>query len=202
MTVKLLALDFNGVLDSNRVYILPDGSEAVRCYRGDGVGIERLRALGVPTIVISQETAPVIAHRCAKLGVTCWQGVGDKLAVLTMIATARGVSIDEIAYLGNDVNDLDCLKAVGRPYIVRDAEPALYDHGFRNTTRNGGEGAVRELCDLLADEIEQIQRPALSGLVTADPPAALYGSPITLNIDRRQLGWAVSNGGAGWGWSP
>ena len=182
MTVKLLVLDFNGVLDSNMVYVMPDGSEAVRCYRGDGVGIARLRALSIPTVVISQETAPVVGLRCAKLGIACHQGVADKLAQLTLVAAAYGVQLDEIAYVGNDVNDLACLTAVGFPFVVADAEPELHaalplgplsTNGYL-TRRKGGEGAVREVCELIA------KREARG----------------------RDLSRTVSNGGDGVVWSP
>ena len=166
--VKLLITDFDGVWTDDAVYVDQTGVESVRCLRADGFGITRLQAAGVPVIVLSAEANPVVAARCKKLGVSCFQGLDDKLATLRRLCDTDGkllAPLSEIAYMGNDVNDIECLKAVGFPVIVKNAEDAVFNamdaQPDRNviptgrayvTRRAGGYGAVREVCDLILEE--------------------------------------------------
>jgi N-acylneuraminate cytidylyltransferase len=147
--IKLLVLDFDGVLTDNRVIVGQDGHEAVVCSRGDGLGIEMVRAAGVEVVVISKEKNPVVAARCRKLAVECIQGCDEKLAALIEKAGRGGLKRDEIAYVGNDINDLECLRWVGLPVAVCDAAPEVLAIAKLATTKPGGFGAVREICDLL-----------------------------------------------------
>lgn len=150
--VKLLVLDHDGVLTDNHVYTDQHGNETCRYYRGDGVGIERLRALGVPVVVISGEVNPVVAVRCEKLRLTCFQGEQRKLDRLHWLVSLTGCTLSEVAYVGNDVNDLECLEAVGHPCIPADAEIDLWENdAFLSLTAIGGDGCVREICDLIAE---------------------------------------------------
>jgi YrbI family 3-deoxy-D-manno-octulosonate 8-phosphate phosphatase len=147
-TIRLVAFDFDGVFTDNAVYVFQDGTEAVRCFRGDGMGLEKLTALGVDLVIISTETNPVVSARARKLGIPCVQGCKDKRAALDHMAREKGISLAEVAFVGNDVNDLPCLTAVGLPVIVQDAHPDVIPYGRYRTTSPGGRGAVRELCDL------------------------------------------------------
>jgi len=147
-TIRLVAFDFDGVFTDNAVYVFQDGSEAVRCFRGDGIGLEKLRSLGVDVAIISTETNPVVSARAGKLGIPCVQGCKDKRAALDDMAREKGISLAEVAFVGNDINDLSCLTAVGLPVIVQDAHPEVIPYGRYRTTFPGGRGAVRELCDL------------------------------------------------------
>ena len=83
------------------------------CDRGDGHGISLLRDFGLPLVVLSTETNPVVAARCQKLELECVQGVDDKLAALRRLIHDRGAALSNTIYVGNDINDLSCLKAVG-----------------------------------------------------------------------------------------
>jgi len=148
-TIRLVAFDFDGVFTDNAVYVFQDGSEAVRCCRGDGIGLEKLRSLGVNLAIISTETNPVVSARARKLGIPCVQGCKDKRAALEDMAREKGISLAEVAFVGNDINDLSCLSAVGLPVIVQDAHPDVIPYGRYRTTSPGGRGAVRELCDLI-----------------------------------------------------
>jgi len=147
-TIRLVAFDFDGVFTDNAVYVFQDGSEAVRCFRGDGLGLEKLRALGVDVAIISTETNPVVSARARKLRIPCVQNCKDKRAALADMAREKAISLAEVAFVGNDVNDLPCLTAVGLPVIVRDAHPDVIRYARYRTTCPGGRGAVRELCDL------------------------------------------------------
>ena len=147
--VRLLVLDFDGVLTDNRVIVREDGREAVACHRGDGWGIARLREAGVSIIVLSTETNGVVKARCDKLKLECIQGCDDKHSALERLARERGIEAANIAYVGNDVNDLACLRWVGLPISVADGEPEARRAARLVTTRRGGDGAVREVAEWL-----------------------------------------------------
>lgn len=146
--IRLIAFDFDGVFTDDMVYVSQDGSEAVRCFRGDGIGLQKLVCLGVESVIISTETNPVVSVRAAKLKIRCIQGVGDKRAVLEEFAGERGFAMSEVAFVGNDINDLPALRCVGLPIIVKNAHPDVIEHAIYQTSCPGGHGAVREICDL------------------------------------------------------
>ena len=143
--VRLLVLDFDGVLTDNRVLVNEDGVEAVWCHRGDGLGIAQIKRLGVDIIVISTETNPVVTARCRKLDVHCIQGCSDKLAALKALAKERRIGPDSIAYVGNDVNDLSCMEWVAMPIAVADAVEQIRMMSRAITSRRGGWGVVQEI---------------------------------------------------------
>ena len=145
---RLVAFDFDGVFTDNMVYVSEEGQEWVRCYRGDGLGLRKLERLGISTIVLSTEVNPVVEVRCRKLKIPCVQGLEDKLSSLRNIVRDQGISLAEVAYVGNDINDLACLKEVGLPIVVQDAHPDVVPSARYQTRTSGGEGAVREVCDL------------------------------------------------------
>ncbi len=150
--IRLLVLDFDGVLTDNRVVVHQDGSEAVHCDRSDGLGVERLLAGGrVEIAVLSKETNPVVAARCRKLKLPCAQGHDDKLPQLVKMAAERGLGAEQIAYVGNDVNDLEVMAWCGVAIAVADAYPQALAAADLVTRRPGGHGAVREVCDLLLE---------------------------------------------------
>ena len=147
--IKLLLLDFDGVMTDNRVLVDETGREAVWCSRGDGFGIGRVRAVGIEVMVISMEANPVVAARCGKLMIACVQDCDDKLAEVRELAAARSLAPQQIAFVGNDVNDIECLRWVGFPVVVADAESEVLPFARWVTSRKGGYGAVREVCSLL-----------------------------------------------------
>ena len=146
--IRLVAFDFDGVFTDNTVYVLRDGSEMVRCFRGDGLGLRKLEQAGIETVIISTETDPVVSARSRKLGIRCIQGCEDKKGALETIVKEMGISMAQVAFLGNDINDLSCLTSVGLPMVVQDAHPDVLPHARYQTIRQGGHGAVREICDL------------------------------------------------------
>lgn len=147
--LSLLLLDFDGVLTNNRVSVDQTGTESVTCHRGDGWGIARLRDAGVRVEVVSTETNPVVAARCAKLGIRCHQGIADKRAAVGRIVADAKLSPRQVAFVGNDVNDLGALEQVGVPIVVADATPAAKAAAIWVTERIGGDGAVREVADAI-----------------------------------------------------
>jgi YrbI family 3-deoxy-D-manno-octulosonate 8-phosphate phosphatase len=121
----------------------------VTVSRADGAGVEALRRAGVPVLILSRETNPVVAARGRKLGVEVLQGVEDKAEALNRWAETAGVSLARSAYLGNDVMDLPAMALVGWPVAVADAHPLALAAARIVLERTGGHGAVRELADLV-----------------------------------------------------
>src|SRR3569833_2568385 len=145
--IQLVVFDFDGVFTVFCVLVLVVGCEVVLCNRSDGLGIERARAAGLNMLVLSKEQNPVVGARCRKLKLDYIQGCDDTAARLQQLAHERGIALARIAYLGNDINDLPCLKLVGLPASVADAYPEIVPHCVLVTQRAGGHGAVREFCD-------------------------------------------------------
>jgi 3-deoxy-D-manno-octulosonate 8-phosphate phosphatase (KDO 8-P phosphatase) len=146
--IRLVAFDFDGVFTDNMVFVFEDGSEAVRCFRSDGIGLKKLKKLGVETVIISTESNPVVSARARKLKIRCFQNCEDKRKTLESLAQEMGISLTEIAFVGNDINDLSCLTSVGLPIVVKDAHPEVIPLAAYRTRNCGGHGAVREVCDL------------------------------------------------------
>ncbi len=146
--IKLIVFDFDGVLTDNTVIVFDDGTEAVRCSRGDGLGLKQLKQLGLETFVLSTESNPVVAKRCEKLDIRCFYNCPDKFSVLTAEVSKLNLTMSQVSYVGNDVNDMECLQAVGLPILVKDAHQDVLPLGRYRTRALGGRGAVREICDL------------------------------------------------------
>jgi YrbI family 3-deoxy-D-manno-octulosonate 8-phosphate phosphatase len=147
--VRLVVFDFDGVFSDNRVWTNEHGEESVACYRGDSAGLRRLDEVGVDYFVITQETNDAVPARARKIRIECIRGVDDKLPVLRTELERRGVALAETAYLGNDVNDAECLAAVGLPVVPADAWHEVVPLAKLVLTRAGGYGCVRELCDAI-----------------------------------------------------
>lgn len=152
--VKLLVFDFDGVFTDNRVYVSQDGIESVACWRSDGLGLTKIKQLGIPIWVVSTEENPVVQARCKKLKIDCVQSCEDKLTVLRELVQKYNISFKETGYVGNDINDLDCLNEVGLSIVVMDAHPDVVSSARYITINGGGKGAVREICDLIVDARE------------------------------------------------
>lgn len=150
-SVTFVVFDFDGVMTDNRVLVAEDGRESVFCSRADGLGLQMLGRAGIGRLILSTETNPVVSARAAKLGVECVQvlGADAKGEALRRIIRERGLDPAALAYVGNDVNDIECLGLAGVPICVADAWPAVRRAARYTTARRGGEGAVREVCDLL-----------------------------------------------------
>jgi YrbI family 3-deoxy-D-manno-octulosonate 8-phosphate phosphatase len=145
--VRLAVFDFDGVFTDNSVWVNEQGEESVRCCRADGFGLRRLREVGVEAVVLSTEQVAIAAVRSRKLEVDCRHGLSDKLAALREEVERRGVGLEETAYVGNDINDADCMRAVGLSVCPADAWPEVAGLARWTLERRGGEGCVREFCD-------------------------------------------------------
>ncbi len=150
--VKLLALDFDGVLTDGYVYVTQDGRESVRCSRKDGLGIELLKKAGLNVVVLSKETNLVVKTRCRKLKIECWQGISagfDKTEILKEILKAKNLYPEEVCYVGDDINDIDVIKYVGIGIAVADSHILVKKAADYVTKAAGGHHAVREVVELI-----------------------------------------------------
>jgi N-acylneuraminate cytidylyltransferase len=136
-----------------------DGTEQVRVSRGDGMGVALLRRTGLPILILSTETNKVVASRADKLKVQVMHGVDDKATALRAWIAERDLDPARVAYVGNDVNDLAAMAVVGWPVAVADARPEVKAQARLVLSREGGNGAVREICDRIL-----AARPATAAL--------------------------------------
>lgn len=147
--VDLIVFDFDGVMTDDKVYVNQEGIEMVAANRRDGMGVTQLHKLGVKMIVLSSETNPVVKARCKKLNLPVIQGVEEKSSVLKNYLNENQINPKHVIYLGNDINDLPCFPLVGCALAVADAHPAALRQADIVLQQKGGQGAVREICDLL-----------------------------------------------------
>jgi 3-deoxy-D-manno-octulosonate 8-phosphate phosphatase (KDO 8-P phosphatase) len=145
--IKLAVFDFDGVFTDNRVWVNERGEELLAFTRSDGLGLRRLDDVGVKYLILSMEQNPIVGARAQKLRADCVQGVEDKLGVLRERTEQLGVSLEETAYVGNDINDAECLQAAGVPVVPADAWPEVKPLARWVLSRPGGAGCVREFCD-------------------------------------------------------
>ncbi len=148
--IRLLVLDVDGVLTDGRLYYGPRG-EALKVFHvHDGLGIEQLQRAGIAVAVISGRRSPMVSARCRELGVRhVFQGVPDKLPVLTRLLRRLGLNALECACVGDDLPDLALMEHVGLSFAVADARAAVRRRADRTTRARGGRGAVREVCEQL-----------------------------------------------------
>ena len=153
--IKLLVLDFDGVVSNNLVWTDQDGREMVTASRSDSMLIKPLRELGVETVILSSETNPVVAARAKKMGVEAVQGLGlqAKGQALKRLLEKKGIDPLHVVYLGNDINDLPCFEQVGWSVAVADAYLEVLRAADFVLSKPGGGGAVRELCDLILKKL-------------------------------------------------
>jgi 3-deoxy-D-manno-octulosonate 8-phosphate phosphatase (KDO 8-P phosphatase) len=148
--IKLLSLDTDGVLTDGGLYYTDDGEELRKFNVKDGLGIQRVQAAGVKVAIITSSSTPSIAHRGRRLGVDyVFLDCEDKLATLVRICDEMGIDLDQVGHVGDDLNDLPVFGAVGCPMAVADATDKALTSVLFVTKKKGGDGAVREICDLI-----------------------------------------------------
>lgn len=148
--VKLLALDVDGVLTDGGLYYTDSGEQLRKFNVKDGQGLKLLMQAGIEVAIISAIFSTATLHRARKLGIVhTFLGVEDKLSALKELCGQLGFSLSQVAYVGDDVNDLSVLQAVGCPITVADAMPGNQACAIYVTQKSGGQGAVREVCDRL-----------------------------------------------------
>ena len=152
MRIKLLAMDVDGTLTDGRIYIGPDGEVMKAFDVKDGYGIVRFRqAGGIPAIITGRQSK-IVEARCRELGITeLQQGVSDKLSCLMALAEKYNLEREEIAYIGDDLNDLACMEYAGVSACPCDAVEAVRSSCGYVCSSSGGRGAVREFLDAVTN---------------------------------------------------
>jgi 3-deoxy-D-manno-octulosonate 8-phosphate phosphatase (KDO 8-P phosphatase) len=145
LAIALMLFDFDGVLTDNRVLVTESGAEAVWCNRADGLGFNLLRSAGIPCMIVSTETNPVVTNRARKLRVAVVQSVADKGKAVRAICRTRKVDPASVAFVGNDLNDLPAMLAVGIRLCPSDAAREVRAICPHRLKARGGEGVVREI---------------------------------------------------------
>ena len=148
--IKLFATDVDGVLTDGGMYYAESGDEWKKFNTRDGMGIKLLQRAGIITAIVTQERTKLVARRAEKLAIPeLHQGVMDKLSLVRDMSARYGLTLNQVAYIGDDINDLETLKAVGFSATPADGMPqvaAAVDYICR---KKGGEGAVRELIEMI-----------------------------------------------------
>lgn len=148
--VKLVALDVDGTLSDGRLWFTSDGQEFKSFHVLDGLGMKLLRDNGVEIALITARESKVVQMRARELGLRhVQQGARDKLASLNHLCQALSLKPDQVAYMGDDLPDLPVLHVVGLATAPANAHPWVRQRVHWCTQASGGEGAVRELCDLI-----------------------------------------------------
>lgn len=147
--IKLIIYDFDGVMTDNTVQVREDGLESVSCNRGDGWGIGMIRKLGIEQIILSTEENPVVRARANKLKLECVHGSRDKAAGVQELAADRKISLENILYVGNDMNDFDAMRLCGYKVAPADSHPGILALADFITQAPGGRGVIRELADMI-----------------------------------------------------
>lgn len=147
--VEALVMDFDGVHTDDTAIVTSDGVESVVVSRSDGMGITLLKKAQIPMLILSKETNAVVQARAAKLGIEAISGVDNKLPELLAWSKKNNVELARIAYIGNDINDLECMNAVGWPVAPSNAHPDVKKIARVVLSKAGGQGAIRELVELI-----------------------------------------------------
>ena len=148
--VKLLVSDVDGTLTDGRLYYDSNGVDGKAFNVLDGMGIQMLARAGIQVGLLSAKKSAVLEARSGDLDLAfCMAGVSDKVSQLDELLPALGLSYDEIGYIGDDLNDLPCLERSAFPATVADARPEVKRVAAYITRARGGDGAVRELAEVL-----------------------------------------------------
>jgi 3-deoxy-D-manno-octulosonate 8-phosphate phosphatase (KDO 8-P phosphatase) len=143
-------VDVDGVLTDAGMYYGPDGEVLKRFNTRDGMGLERVRQAGVAVAIISGEDSAIVHARAAKLKIDdVFCGAQEKRSAIDELCVRHSLRLEQVAFIGDDLNDLPALACVGFPCAVADAAPEVKAAAMYVTQRRGGDGAVREVCELL-----------------------------------------------------
>ncbi|GAB1596499.1 HAD hydrolase family protein [Lysobacter sp. PAGU 2638] len=169
--VRLACFDVDGTLTDGRLVYDAAGGESKAFHVHDGQGLVLLRRAGIEVALVTARTSPIVERRASELGVRACSGIGDKLACVEKMATTLGISLDEVAFMGDDLPDLKVMRRVGLSACPSDAHDWIKRDAAWTSQRDGGRGAAREFCDFLLDAQDRVE-PIIDALL-ADAPAPL-----------------------------
>ena len=151
--IKLVGTDIDGVWTDARMYYSGDGDIMKSFSTYDGMGAQLLKEVGIPLIIMTSEETEIVAKRAQKLGINrVYQGEKEKLKCLKEVCIELDITLDEVAYIGDDVNDLDVLRAVGLSAMPPNSPILNQFNPDYLTTRSGGDGAFRNFVDFILSQ--------------------------------------------------
>jgi len=151
--IKLVGTDIDGVWTDARMYYSTEGDVMKSFSTYDGMGVKLLREAGIPLLIMTGEDTKIVAKRAQKLGIDrIFQGENEKLKRLKEVCGELGITLDEVAYIGDDVNDLDVLRAVGLSAMPPNSPILNQFTPDYLTTRSGGDGAFRDFVDFILSQ--------------------------------------------------
>jgi len=150
--IKLVAMDVDGVLTDAGMYYTENGDELKKFNTRDGMGVALVREAGLKTAILTRENTRMVERRGAKMRIDhVFIGITDKLTCMKNLLEQLGLTLEQVAYIGDDVNDYELLCHVGLAAAVRDASRLPKSVAHLITEAKGGEGAVRELCEIILE---------------------------------------------------
>ena len=148
--VKLLLMDCDGVLTDGRIWVMEEGGDQKSFHTRDGLGIELLHRAGLRSGIISGRVSNAVERRARGLGMSfVWQGCEDKQKAFSDTLVEAGLTNAEVAFIGDDLNDIPLMLQSGLGVAVADAALEAREHAHYVTTARGGRGAVREVVELI-----------------------------------------------------
>jgi len=160
--IELLVLDIDGCMTDGKIIYTASGDELKAFNVKDGFAIVQWIRMGKKAAIITGRNSPIVARRAKELGIEhCYQGVKDKLATLTSLCESLQISFDNVAAIGDDLNDAKLLKSVGISFVPADAMHYVTELADVVLSKKGGDGAVREMIELLIKQ-EGLQEEYLS----------------------------------------
>jgi N-acetylneuraminate synthase len=183
--IRAVVTDVDGVLTDGSMYYAENGDELKRFHTRDAVGLRLLREKGVKVGIITRENSAVVTRRAAKMGVDRLAlGAEDKLTILQQWAAEWGIGLGEICYVGDDLNDLPVLRAVGLACVPADAVPPCRQAAHWLLAHKGGEGCVREIADALlaarpSREVQQVSLKRSEMALDGTQPSTSAQLPIS-----------------------
>jgi YrbI family 3-deoxy-D-manno-octulosonate 8-phosphate phosphatase len=155
--VKIILSDFDGVWTDNRVYTDASGAETLKCSKEDSLGLDRFRdRSAIPLLVVSKEKNEILRRRCEKLGLPVLSSIDHKFGAITQELLRRRFSWSQACYVGNDVNDLECIRTAGLSFCPADARPEIRSQVDYILSHPGGDGAIREMLELLSTDFTDL----------------------------------------------
>ena len=151
-SIKLLGYDFDGVMTDNKVYVDQKGKEMVQVSRADGLGVSEIKKLGIEQIIISTEKNPVVMKRAIKLNIKCLQGIKNKKVSLISYCKENNLLLENVAFVGNDINDKEVMEIVGTTYCPSDSHKSIKAISDKVLKIKGGDGVVRQILDILKEK--------------------------------------------------
>ena len=145
----LFLYDFDGVLTDNRVLVSEDGMESVFCNRSDGLAIQKIKRMGIEQIIVSTEANIVVSVRANRLDIPVFFGVQDKKKAVIDYCEKASIELNEVMFIGNDINDLEVMTTVGYSACPNDAYPEIKKIAKLVLPIEGGKGVIRELINYI-----------------------------------------------------